>query len=130
MRPLRSLRVIPVVLVVGLLSASLAPGAAVADEHPERHGAEFRVGAAAVDITPPLGIQMAGYNSTGRPATGVLDPLYAQALVFDDGRRSVALVTLDLIFTLLDPEMNAIRATVTSRHGDGHSQRRCVTFRC
>ena len=60
MRPLRSLRVIPVVLVVGLLSASLAPGAAVADEHPERHGAEFRVGAAAVDITPPLA-------STGAP---------------------------------------------------------------
>ena len=60
MRPLRSLRVIPVVLVVGLLSASLAPGAAVADDHPERHGAEFRVGAAAVDITPPLA-------STGTP---------------------------------------------------------------
>ena len=60
MRPLRSLRVIPVVLVVGLLSASLAPGAAVADEHKVNTGPDFRVGAAAVDITPPLA-------STGTP---------------------------------------------------------------
>jgi hypothetical protein len=72
----------------------------------------LKAGVARVDITPPLGIQMAGYNSTGRPAKGVLDPLYAQALVLDDGRRRIALVTLDLIFTLLDPEMEEIRSLV------------------
>jgi neutral ceramidase len=77
----------------------------------------MRVGTERVDITPPPGIQMAGYNSTGRPARGVLDPLLAQAIVFDDGRRSAALVTLDLIFTLLDPEMNAIRARVRQSSG-------------
>jgi len=55
---------------------------------------------------------MAGYNSTGRPAKGVLDPLYAQILILDDGTRAIALVTLDLIFTLLDREMDSIRATV------------------
>jgi neutral ceramidase len=90
-------------------------GAAASAAHAQ--SAEFRAGIERIDITPPLGIQMAGYNSTGRPAKGVLDPLYAQALVLDDGRRSVALVTLDLIFTLLDPEMNAIRARVRQSSG-------------
>jgi neutral ceramidase len=72
-------------------------------------GVQLSAGVRRVDITPPLGIQMAGYNSTGRPAEGVLDPLYAQVLVLDDGRRKIALVTLDLIFTLLDPEMEQVR---------------------
>jgi hypothetical protein len=74
--------------------------------------AQLKAGVERADITPPLGIQMAGYNSTGRPAKGVLDPLFAQALVLDDGHHAIALVTLDLIFTLLDPEMDAIRARV------------------
>jgi len=84
--------------------------------------AQLKAGTERVDITPPLGIQMAGYNSTGRPATGVLDPLYAQALVLDDGRRKIALVTLDLIFTLLDPEMEEIRALVRKSTGIGRDR--------
>ncbi len=62
MRPLRALRVIPVVVVIGLVGSALGPAAAVADNHHgDHHGdhhdqrdAKFRVGAAAVDITPPL----------------------------------------------------------------------------
>lgn len=58
--------------------------------------AEVRVGVAAVDITPPLGIPMAGYYHL-RGADGVLDPLFSKAMVIeaDDGRA--AWVTLDLI---------------------------------
>jgi hypothetical protein len=74
--------------------------------------AQLKASVRRTEITPPLGIQMAGYNSTGRPAKGVLDPLYAQILILDDGTRAIALVTLDLIFTLLDREMDSIRATV------------------
>jgi neutral ceramidase len=51
-----------------------------------------------VDITPPVGVRMAGYAERTEPASHVLDPLMAQALVFEgpDGARA-ALVTTDLV---------------------------------
>src|SRR5437868_3166026 len=58
----------------------------------------LRAGAAQVAITPPVGAPMAGYYHS-RAAEGVLDDLYAKALVLDDGSSKVALVTLDLIST-------------------------------
>jgi hypothetical protein len=57
---------------------------------------ELRVGAAAVDITPPLGIPMAGYYHE-RGADGVLDPLYSKALVIESDGQRIALVALDII---------------------------------
>lgn len=70
-------------------------------------------GAARIDITPPPGQPMAGYpplkQVAGGPqdtadyigregvALGTHDPLYARALVLDDGRQAVAFVALDLI---------------------------------
>lgn len=56
----------------------------------------LRVGAAAVKITPPLGVPMAGYYH-GRGAEGVHDDLYAKALVLEQGQDRIALVGLDLI---------------------------------
>lgn len=56
----------------------------------------FRVGAAAVNITPPKGIPMAGYYSL-RVCEGVHDELYAKALVLDDGNSLSAIVSCDLI---------------------------------
>ncbi len=58
--------------------------------------ADFRIGAAAVDITPPLGIPLAGYYHE-RGADGVLDPLFSKALVIEAGGERAALVVLDLI---------------------------------
>jgi hypothetical protein len=58
--------------------------------------ADLRVGAAAVNINPPLGIGLAGYYSE-RGAEGVADDLFAKAAVFEDGRTKVALVVCDLI---------------------------------
>src|SRR5687767_11855973 len=58
----------------------------------------MRAGAAQVAITPPVGAPMAGYYHS-RGAEGALDPLYAKALVIDDGATKVALVALDLIST-------------------------------
>src|SRR5688500_7493386 len=60
--------------------------------------AELRVGAAAVDITPPRGMPMAGYYSA-RAAEGTHDPLLAKALVLEKDGGRVALVALDLIST-------------------------------
>lgn len=59
-------------------------------------GAEVRVGAAEADITPPLGIPMAGYYHE-RGADGVLDPLHSKALVIEAGTNRAALVVVDLI---------------------------------
>ncbi len=58
--------------------------------------AELRVGVAATDITPPLGIGMAGYYHE-RGADGVLDPLFSKALVIEQDGRRAALITVDLI---------------------------------
>lgn len=55
-----------------------------------------RVGMAQTDITPPLGIPMAGYYHE-RGADGVLDPLYSKALVIEVSGDRAALVVLDLL---------------------------------
>ena len=58
--------------------------------------AAVRVGVAAVEITPPMGIPMAGYYHE-RGADGVLDPLFSKAMIIESNSERVALVVLDLI---------------------------------
>ncbi len=58
--------------------------------------ADFRVGTAAVKISPPTGTPMAGYYYE-RGSESVIDDLYAKAAVLDDGSTKVALVVCDLI---------------------------------
>lgn len=53
-------------------------------------------GVAEVDITPPVGLPMWGYAARSGPSRGVLDPLFARALVIEVGEQRFALVTLDL----------------------------------
>jgi hypothetical protein len=57
---------------------------------------ELRVGAGAVDISPPEGTPLAGYYSL-RGSKAVLDPLFSKALVLDQDGTRVALVACDLI---------------------------------
>ncbi|MCY7419953.1 MAG: neutral/alkaline non-lysosomal ceramidase N-terminal domain-containing protein [Chloroflexi bacterium] len=61
----------------------------------------MKVGAARIDITPPLGMELEGYGARVSGASGVHDPLHARALVVegDDG-TSVALVVTDLLQVL------------------------------
>ena len=58
----------------------------------------MKVGAAVVEITPPLGLEMDGYGARVGGATGVHDSLWARALVAEapDG-TGVALVVADLV---------------------------------
>lgn len=63
---------------------------------------DLRAGAAMVDITPPVGMPLAGYYST-RLATGTHDLLHAKAIVIQQGKNEVALVACDL--TNLPPEV-------------------------
>lgn len=50
-----------------------------------------------VDITPPIGVPLAGFGDRTGPSTGIKDALHAGVLVVDDGTRRAAIVTLDLI---------------------------------
>ncbi|MBR6009703.1 MAG: hypothetical protein IK056_11525, partial [Clostridia bacterium] len=54
------------------------------------------VGFSRVDITPPLGIPIAGYYQL-RLARQVLDPLEASALAVSDGSRTVLIYSVDLL---------------------------------
>ena len=55
------------------------------------------VGVGKVDITPPIGIPLAGYQEREGPATGIHDPLYAVVIVFDDCENQAAIVSLDIV---------------------------------
>ena len=76
----------------GLLAVFLAALMAAATVH----AGELRAGAAVEVITPALGAPMAGYYSP-RAAEGVIDDLYAKALVLEQDGTKVALVVCDLI---------------------------------
>ncbi|CAG5000485.1 hypothetical protein DYBT9275_02473 [Dyadobacter sp. CECT 9275] len=56
----------------------------------------IRAGVARTDITPPLGTPLRGYY-VERLASAVHDPLFAKALVIQDGQNTIVLVFLDLI---------------------------------
>ena len=79
--------------------------------------AQLLAGAARVDVTPPPGVRMYGYGARGRNvSTGVHDPLYAKAIVLDDGARTVAWVALDLGYAD-KPLTRDVRAAVSEALG-------------
>ena len=57
----------------------------------------LRAGAARVEITPPVGLDLTGFLARENPSIGVRDPLYARALVLDDDDRQLAIVSCDLL---------------------------------
>lgn len=73
-------------------------------------GQTLQAGAAQVDITPPLGITLAG-SFRPRYAEDVHDSLYAKAVVLDNGSSRIAMVALDLI-SILRQDVVKIRAQV------------------
>ena len=56
----------------------------------------LKVGYAKVVITPPMGIDISGYFQV-RKAEAVLDDLHAIALAVSDGKKTAAIVSLDLL---------------------------------
>ncbi|HPM75592.1 MAG TPA: neutral/alkaline non-lysosomal ceramidase N-terminal domain-containing protein [bacterium] len=99
-------RWVPVILTIVLLTTWLVwPGWSQenAPVPPPTSSGGFRAGLARVDLTPDptaFAVPLAGYyERRGRPATGVLDPLYAKAVVMADERgRMFALVMADLTY--------------------------------
>src|SRR5690242_17255495 len=74
------------VVLASLLGISSAPGAGL------------RIGAAAVNITPPIGIGLAGYYFE-RGAQGTNDDLFAKTIVLEKDGQYAAVLGLDLIST-------------------------------
>jgi len=79
----------------------------------------LRAGAAQVDITPPLGTQIAGDIGRPRPAEVVVEPLYARALVMEAGGRKVCIVSTDLC-AITDEWNEAIRRSAAEKFGFDH----------
>jgi neutral ceramidase len=106
-RKMKTFHIIMLAVLIVMLAA-LAPASAPAPS------AGFKVGAAKIDITPQPGAagnrgsmgagrggMMGGGDRGGRPgggfpgAEGILDRLYARAIVIDNGAASAALVSVD-----------------------------------
>ncbi|HGE71487.1 TPA: hypothetical protein ENX78_11660 [Candidatus Poribacteria bacterium] len=83
----------------------------------------MKVGSAKVDITPPLNIPYLAYLPRQGKFKGVHDPLYARALVFDDGKMKLAIISADSIGynnELLGEEYNflsEVRGKIQERTG-------------
>lgn len=56
----------------------------------------LQAGLSEVDVTPPPGIAMSGHWNI-RYAKSVRDPLFAHALVLDDGEAPICLITVDVL---------------------------------
>ena len=56
----------------------------------------LKAGFGRIDVTPPLGSYISGYYDP-RYAKGVLDPLLATAVAFDDGERRAVILSVDVI---------------------------------
>jgi len=75
----------------------------------------FQVGRARACITPPLGVQLAGYFHA-REAKSVRDDLYARAVVIESGGVRLALVSCDLI-SITGEASNAAKTLIETETG-------------
>lgn len=57
----------------------------------------MRIGINRIKITPPLGIELAGFETDGRKAESVYDDLYAAAMALEHEGRRAAVVCADVI---------------------------------
>src|SRR5215472_8177566 len=76
-----------------------APVARLAKAAQPKAKAKLEVGFGEADITPKLGkepVYMAGFGQN-RKATKVHDPLFARAVVLRDGKRKIALASVDVV---------------------------------
>jgi len=86
---------------LGLLCCAIAWMPSTDCRATELTAAELHVGVAQVEITPPLGFPMAGYYHE-RLATGQKNPLWAKAVVFQQGETRAAWVVCDLTGIAID----------------------------
>lgn len=59
--------------------------------------ATLKAGFAEMDITPPLGTQLAGWLDVARPAERIRDPVFARMAVIESHGERVGFISLDLL---------------------------------
>ncbi len=59
---------------------------------------KLQAGAATIDITPPKPMFLHGYPHVERISEGVHDPLYASALVLDNGEVQIGFCAVDVVY--------------------------------
>jgi len=80
--------------------------------------AQFQVGAARRDVTPQEPVPMWGYGARHDALSdGILDPLYADALVIQAGPRKLAIVGLDLGRSPAERSLQNIRRRIKDQGG-------------
>lgn len=80
--------------------------------------AQFAVGVGRRDITPQEPVPMWGYGARhDMLSTGILDPLYAEAVVIDAGGRKLAIVGLDLGRSPAERSLQIIRKRIKDEAG-------------
>ncbi|MBI4890567.1 MAG: neutral/alkaline non-lysosomal ceramidase N-terminal domain-containing protein [Acidobacteria bacterium] len=78
----------------------------------------FQAGTARREVTPTEPVPMWGYGDRhDKLSEGVLDPLYADALVLDAGGKKIAIVGLDLGRAPAEPSLEKIRARILKETG-------------
>ena len=81
----------------------------------------WKVGVAAVKITPTGPIRMAGYAGRKEPSEGVAADLFAKALTIEDPRGTrVVILTMDLI-EIARPMRDWLEGELKKKHGLGQS---------
>ena len=76
----------------------------------------LKAGAARVDISPPLGTQLAGDIGRLRPVEEIRDPIFASALVLEKDNRKFCVLVLDLTI-LIKAWVDPIRRGAAERFG-------------
>ncbi|MEA2062920.1 MAG: hypothetical protein U9P14_04415, partial [Gemmatimonadota bacterium] len=76
----------------------------------------LRGGTAKVNINPPVGCWLSGWEIRDKPSQGISDNLYAKALVLSDGSTEVAIVSADLVGVTAGI-VSAVRESVAAMTG-------------
>jgi hypothetical protein len=78
----------------------------------------YQVGQVECDITPPVGVTLAGYAGRTEPSEGVYLPLTATVTVIDDGQTPVVLIAAEFIsFCDLSPALRGRINELTGING-------------
>jgi len=75
----------------------------------------LHVGCAEVDISPPMGVRMTGFWHD-RHSTGIHDPIFARAMVLDNGNRQICFATCDVL-SIRRSTVLKVRQAVQDRTG-------------
>jgi neutral ceramidase len=78
--------------------------------------AGLRLGTARIEITPPVGYPLEGYEARKQGSAGVHDPLFARVLVLKSPETSIALVTCDLVGFVSEPVVRGAREKFGVEH--------------